>query len=346
MKHKKILLRSLALIAFLLLVFGAIYRDLVGYGWMQLQGQLQVVRQAIPLEEFYDLESTEEWQKNSIEVIVEVKEFAFEELGINYSENYSKIFDQNDKPSMYVVTACDPFAFIPRRWTFPIVGSFPYKGYFIREKAVEEYKRVREEEKLDVGLRTAGGWSTLGWFEDPVLSNMLKRSEGDLASLIIHELTHGTLFVKDSVTFNENLANFIGDKGAELFLANKYGLESDELRDFKNQRKDQDLFRTYMLSAAKSLERLYEGFDSQSDSLKLEYKAQQIEKIKENFDTVSFSSDRYEAYFDEFTPNNTFFMSMLRYNAQQDELEQVLQEEFQGDLKKYLTYLKETYPSL
>ncbi len=346
MKLKKILQRLLALAALMVLVFCFVYRDLVSYGWMQLQGQLEVIREAMPLEEFVEFDSTTAEEKEKIKIILEAKDFAFNELGINYSENYSTIFDQKGKPSMYVVTACEPFTFQPRLWSFPFFGSFPYKGFFVREKAVEELQRVRDEEKLDVGLRTAGGWSTLGWFKDPVLSNMLNRSEGDLASLIIHELTHGTLFVKDSVTFNENLANFIGDKGAELFLSKKYGSNSKELADYIAQRVDEQLFRDYMLRAARSLDSLYGSFQEETDTMKLDLKLKQIQMIKANFDTVSFKSSRYKGYLDGFTPNNTFFMSMLRYNSKQTQLDAVLQKDFDGDLKKYLGHLKEVYPSL
>jgi predicted aminopeptidase len=346
MKLRKILLRSLLILTLILIVLGLIYRDLVSYGLMQLKGQLTVVREAIPLEEFVKLETTTDEQKQSIDVILAAKAFAFEELGINYSENYSTIFDQKGKPSMYVISGCDPFAFKPRTWSFPIVGSFPYKGFFEREKAIEELKLIREEEKLDVGLRTAGGWSTLGWFIDPVLSNMLKRSEGDLASLIIHELTHGTIFVKDSVRFNENLANFIGDRGAELFLAKKYGEESEELRAFQVQRADETKFRTYMLDAAQSLDSLYKSFDQEEDSVKYQLKTAQIELIKQYYDTVQFESDRYKGYFDDYTPNNTYFMSMLRYNSQEKLLAKELEEQFGGDLKRYLAFLKEKYPTL
>jgi len=346
MKLRKILLRSLLILTLILVVFGLVYKDLVSYGLMQLKGQLTVVREAIPLEEFVKLETTTDEKKRSVDVILAAKAFAFEELGINYSENYSTIFDQKGKPSMYVISACDPFAFQPRTWSFPIIGSFPYKGFFEREKAVEELKRIREEEKLDVGLRTAGGWSTLGWFNDPVLSNMLSRSEGDLASLIIHELTHGTIFVKDSVRFNENLANFIGDRGAELFLAKKYGAESAELKAFQIQRADETKFRTYMLKAAQSLDSLYKSFDQEEDSVKYQMKMTQIELIKQHFDTVQFESDRYEGYFNDYTPNNTYFMSMLRYNSQEKRLAKELDEEFSGDLKRYLAFLKEKYPTL
>lgn len=330
----------------LLFVLAIVYRDLVGYGLMQLRGQLQVVREAVSLEAFLASDSTTQEQKQKVQIILEAKAFAFEELGINFSENYATIFDQKGKPSMYVVTACDPFSFRPRMWSFPVVGQFPYKGYFERDKAVDEFRRVRDEEGLDASIRTAGGWSTLGWFKDPVLSNMLNRSEGDLASLIIHELTHGTLFVKDSVTFNENLATFIGDKGAVLFMEKKYGKEAPEVIDFLNKMEDELRFKDYMLKSAQHLNELYESFENEPDSIRMSLKTERISAIRQHYDTIDFKSDAYKGYFEDFTPNNTFFMSMLRYNAQQDELEKVLRNDFDGDLKEYLVFLKQKYPSL
>ncbi|OEK07208.1 hypothetical protein BFP71_01015 [Roseivirga misakiensis] len=333
-------------LAVLIVIFVAWQFELVSYGMMQLRGQLRVVNQSVPLEEFLADTSTTQAQKEKVQVIMEAKQFAFDELGINYSENYSTIFDQEGKPSMFVVTACDPYSFRPRTWKFPFIGRFPYKGFFVREKAVEEFNRVKEEEGLDVGLRTAGGWSTLGWFKDPVLSNMLNRSEGDLASLIIHELTHGTLFVKDSVTFNENLASFIGDRGAIMFLEDKYGKGSQEVTDYIASNEDQVMFRTYLLGASQRLDSLYKGMTDLEVDEKQVLKDQMIEQIKVDFKNVPFKSARYLSYFDDFTPNNTFFMSLLRYNSQQDVLEAQLDGEFGGDLLAYLEYLKKRYPSL
>lgn len=346
MKTKKILKR-VALTLLALIITAIIWQfELVNYGLMQLRGQLEVINEAVPLEEFLQDTTTTQEQREKVKIILEAKEFAFETLGINYSENYSTIFNQEDKPSMYVVTGCEPYAFRPRLWTFPVVGSFPYKGYFVREKAVEEAKRIREEEGMDVGLRTAGGWSTLGWFKDPVLSNMLKRSEGDLVSLIIHELTHGTLFVKDSVTFNENLASFIGDRGAVLFLEKKYGKGSLEVEGFMNTRLDEEAFKNYILGAAQRLDSLYKSMVDYEIEEKEILKSQLIEEIKRDFKTVSFKSGRYAGYFEEYTPNNTFFMSLLRYNSQQDDLLETLETEFEGNLFAYLEDLKQRFPSL
>lgn len=346
MKRKKILKWTGLSLLVLVLILGVWQRDLIGYGLLQLKGQLRVVNQAIPLEEFIALPSTTEEQKQKVKIILEAKKFAFEELGIKYSENYSEIFDQEGKPSMYVVTACDPYYFKPRIWKFPVVGSVPYKGFFDLEKAREEAEQIQENENLEVDIRTAGGWSTLGWFKDPVLSNMLNRSEGDLASLIIHELTHGTLFVKDSVTFNENLASFIGDKGAILFLEKKYGKGSMQVEDFKESISDEITFKEYMLKAAQHLDSVYKSILHEPLEEKQRLKAEAIQTIKLNYDTLAFDSDLYKGYFEDRVPKNTFFMSMLRYNSQQRELERQLNEDFNRDLLAYLTYLKKRFPSI
>jgi len=346
MKLKKILKRVGIGIVILIVVFVVWQFELVNYGLMQLRGQLRVVNQAVPLEEFLKDSTTTEAQKKKVQIILEAKTFAFEKLGINYSENYSTIFDQEGKPSMYVVTGSDPFFLRPRLWDFPFVGKFPYKGFFVREKAVEEFNRIKEEEKLDAGLRTAGGWSTLGWFKDPVLSNMLNRSEGDLASLIIHELTHGTLFVKDSVTFNENLASFIGDRGAIMFLDEKYGSDSKEVEAFISSNEDEVLFRKYLLGAAQKLDSVYRNMLNLEVTEKQVLKDEMIEQIKFDFKSVPFKSERYLSYFNDFTPNNTFFMSLLRYNSQQDVLAIELEKKFEGNLLAYLEHLKKRYPSL
>lgn len=313
---------------------------------MQLRGQLHVVNNTIPLEDFISNTDTPDSLRRKAILVEQIRQFAFDSLGISYSDNYTEIFDQKGKPSMYVVTACAPYSFTPKTWKFPIIGSFPYKGFFDREKAVDLAKEIKEKDSLEVGVRTAGGWSTLGWFKDPILSNMLNRSEGDLASLLIHELTHGTLFVKDSVTFNENLASFIGDKGAVMYLATKYGENSDEVKEYKASLNDELLFKDYILRSSQMLDSLYKTIGDLPVEEKKRRKEEAMQKIKTYYDTLSFQSDQYLGFFQNSTPNNTFFMSYLRYNSQQALLDHELNSNFKGDLKAYLKYLKSKYPSL
>ena len=346
MARKRKWKRGLLVVILLLGVLYVWQYQLINYALMQLRGQLQIVNGAMPLEDYLEIDSISDEYKKKVRLALEIRSFAFDELGIDYSDNYTTIYDQTNGPTMWVVTACDPFSFTPRRWKFPFLGSFPYKGYFSREKAVEEARRIRDEEGMDVGLRTAGGWSTLGWFKDPILSNMLNRSEGDLASLLIHELTHGTLFVKDSVTFNENLASFIGDRGAVMFMESKYGNDSRQVKDFVNQLEDEERFKSYILESASHLDSLYKSFENETEDEKLNAKNSLIQDIKSKFNKIEFSSERYLNYFDNRQPNNTFFMSYLRYNSQNEILTEELESKFDGDLKRFLAYLKETYPSL
>jgi predicted aminopeptidase len=333
-------------LAFLIVACCLWQYKLINYGLQQLKGQLHIVNNTISLTAYIQDSNTPDSLKSKAKLVEEIRQFAFDSLGINYSENYTEIFDQKGKASMFVVTACDPFSFTPKTWKFPIVGSFPYKGFFDQEKATELAKMIRSTDSLDVDVRTAGGWSTLGWFKDPILSNMLNRSEGDLASLLIHELTHGTLFVKDSVTFNENLASFIGDKGAIMFLSSKYGKGSEEVKRFKSANEDELLFKSFILNAAQKLDTIYQGIKELSRTEKINEKQLAMEMLWDDYDTLSFKLPIYQGYLRKRKPNNTFFMSYLRYNSQEEILEAELNLKFKGDLKAYLVNLKSKYSSL
>ena len=201
---------------------------------------------------------------------------------------------------------------------------------------------------MDTNIRTAGGWSTLGWLEDPILSNMLAESEADFSETIIHELTHGTLFVKDSLRFNENLATFVGIKGTERYLKYKYGEESQELRVYKNAWHDRHLVSDHILRGSIFLDSIYNNLDDDlNDRIKLEIKDEAIVRIIKAIDTLQLENKhRYVNYYLNNRPNNTLFMSYLRYRGDLHILEQELTDSYQGDIKKMLEDYKLKYPSL
>lgn len=336
-------------IGFLLLivVFLLINVDLVIYGISQGKGQLEIIRNARPNADVLQDSDFPDSLKVNLRLVDEIKTFAFDSLGINFSENYSKVYDQKGKELMFVVTACDPFKLEPKEWKFPLIGTFSYKGFFDIEKAKALEKELREE-GLDTNIRTAGGWSTLGWFEDPILSNMLNDSEAGFAELLIHELTHGTLFVKDSVRFNENLATFIGIKGAERYLIRKYGIASESLISYQNQWKDRNILSEHILRGAQYLDSIYSEFD---DALtvneKQKIKQISIDNILNTIDTLDLTNkQRYMDYYTKFRPNNTFFMSYLRYRGDIALLEEELNAKYAGKIKRMLEDYKSKYPSL
>ncbi|BDD08156.1 hypothetical protein FUAX_05880 [Fulvitalea axinellae] len=331
-----------------LLVILAVNYKLIPYAWMQAKGQLSIVWDAEPISDFLSDPDYPEEKKEKLRLVEAAKRFAVDSLGLAKTGSYRKMYDEEKYGlRMWVLTACEPYALKPKRWKFPLLGSFGYKGFFNKDEAIKEGKALKAK-GYDTGLRTAGAWSTLGWLDDPVMSNMLDDSDGDLAETIIHELTHATLYVPDSTVFNENLANFIGYQGAIRFLNVYYGPDSPQLTEYLNLRKDRKRFKSFVLRGAQGLDSLYKSFGTDMPTTeKAEKKDAYIDAFTKSIDTVNFANKkRYAAYFNKYKPNNTFFMSYRRYNARSREFDKIFKDRYHNDIRYFLDAMKERYPAL
>jgi predicted aminopeptidase len=331
----------------ILIILIIVYHDLVLYGLRQGKGQFNIIWNARPVSEYLEDPTFPDSLKAKLRLIDDVRKFAIDSLGLKDTENYKTLYDQKGKEIMWVVLAAKPFKLEPKEWTFPVIGAVPYKGFFNEELAIE-LKKELDAEGWDVIIRNPGGWSTLGWFTDPILSKMLNRSEGDLANLIIHEMSHATIFVKDSVDFNENLATFIGDRGAEQFLISKYGTQSKEYRQYMDEDKDYVKYVDHMLHGAGVLDSLYNTFsETELVTDKKAKKDTMIRAIIENLDTISFRlPEKPSARFKGKIPNNAYFMNFRQYQSQQDTFFREWRADFRSDLKQYIKYLADKYPFL
>lgn len=339
------MLRKGLLFLFIVVVIGVVYFwPLITYGIGQGWGQLKVVYGARPVEEFLDDPAFPDSLKRKLRLIDDIRQYAIDSLGLKDTDNYRTLYDQKGQEIMWVVTACEPFRLQPKQWTFPVVGTIPYKGYFSKDKAINEANMLKEE-GWDVAIRNPGGWSTLGWFTDPILSGMLSRSEGDLASLIMHEMVHATLWVPDSVDFNENLASFIADTASYDFLKWKYGANSREYNQYLYEDQDYRKFSRFILVAARKLDSVYQNMEeSQSVDVKKKVKEDMIRSIVLNMDTLKLHlnptpSKRYEKKL----PNNTYFMAYRHYQAKQSAFADEFNKSFKGDLPGYIAFLTEKY---
>ncbi len=341
MKPKKLIFLSVVLLTIFILIYN---RSLVYYGFVQARGQLNIVFNTLPISEILDDPNTPDSITHKILLIQEVRSFAGDYLGLKVKKNYTTYYDQEGKELMWVVTACEPFHLTSYTWDFPIIGSFTYKGFFMPHLAEEEALRLNAK-GYDTSIRNAGGWSTLGILKDPILSGMLDRPDDALAELIIHELTHGTVFIRDDVSFNENLATFIGTEGTKAFLAEKFGPNSIELSNYIETVEDRNSFSEFVLEGASKLEDLYLSFDPSWPFEKKEaLKNNWFELFISSLDTIRFNNpSRYQDYFNYDRPNNTFFMSFLRYRGGLGQFEKELEIEFNGDLSRYIEFLKQKY---
>lgn len=304
------------------IVFCLLNVSLITYGMRMLKAQLTIVTEAREFSEVYADPEVSDSIKAKLRLIDEIKHFAYDSIGLKQSDNYSSFYDQKGQRLMYVVTAAEPFELKAHKWNFPILGEVPYKGFFDEQKAKDEYYQLRMQ-GLDANIGGASGWSTLGWFRDPVLSSMLNSSEADLAELIIHELTHGTLFVTDSVDYNENLAQFVGVEGAKWFLRSKYGENSTQLQTYLTSMAEEEIKTQFMLSQAKILDSVYKSFTpamttQQKLGEKRKYflfiwrRATQLELQANSTFAKRILTKMGES-------GNTVFLQYIRYEAKQDD---------------------------
>lgn len=343
---KKILLALLGV----LLILGVFYREVITYGFLQAKGQIRILMQVRDVSDVLADPTFPDSLKARIRLIAEIKKFGVDSLGLTPSDNYTTFFDQHGKPLIWLITASERYKVAPYQWHFPIVGTFPYKGYFDSTRAVAEQKTLIDK-GLDTDIGDVSAWSTLGYLKDPILSSMLQRRVGSLANLILHELTHGTLFVKNNLELNENLASFVGDQGAIRFLKYKYGHDSQQMRVYEYSKRYNDAYSQHMLRGAGRLDSLYKTFgdnpapNPQRDSLKVSM----IADILSDTDTL-LSGKRTltnkNRWPDGKLPNNAYFISYLTYKSKQNIFKKEFENKFNGDLKKYLTNLKGKYPSL
>jgi len=322
----------------ILIISGCVYSDLIVYGLGQAKGQVQLILNTRSIVEVMKDPAFPDSLKRKLELIAEIKKFANDSLGLKHSDNYTTIYDQHGKPALWTITASEPFRLKAKEWFFPFLGAVSYKGFFNYDKGKKEADALAAQ-GYDVDYGGVSGWSTLGWFRDPVLSSMLNRNEGQLADLIIHELTHGTVYLKSSVDFNENLANFVGDKGAQLFLQRKYGPSSGMYEDYMHSKSDRKIYNAYILDATTRLDSLYKSFKpgdpvSSKEMKKMEFIYATIRGVES---LKLFHKHGYMSYTrNALDEKNAFFMSFRRYDSKYEEFEKEFNEVYRGNLRAYI----------
>lgn len=327
--------------------------ELVSYGWMQARGQLRILWNTKPVADVLADPAYPDSLKRKLKLIGEIKRFTVDSLGLDQSGSYESFYDQQGKPILWVITAAQPYQLIARQWHFPIIGTFSYKGFFEKDRADSTVAGLKKE-GLDTRVGEVSAWSTLGFLDDPVLSSFLDRPEGQLAELIIHELTHGTLFVKNSLEYNENLADFVGEYGALRFLAQKYGKASVPYQDYLATKAFYERYDAHILRGTRTLDSLYRTFKPRMPGVvKDSLKWQTIAQIVHSSDTLTdergktgVRSVKKRRLNKLNLPNNAYFMGYLTYRNQQNRFRQEFENQFHGDFRQYLAHLKQTYPSL
>jgi predicted aminopeptidase len=196
-----------------------------------------------------------EWRKK-LWLMLRAREYGITRLGLRRTGAYTYFFDTKGEPIAHNVSAAAKDALKPKRWTFPIVGSLPYLGFF-RKADGEKLRKELAAQGYDTYLRPVPAYSSLGWFNDPVYSTMLDQSRARLIEVVIHETTHTTIFLRNRIPFNESLAVFIGQQGTLDFLSETFGRRSKEVKDVRRAIARRKKFSSLITKLYDRLEKLY-----------------------------------------------------------------------------------------
>lgn len=221
-------------------------------------GQEDLNRRGIAIDEVVKGGHLDKRTRSLLAHVARIKAFG-ERYGLARTDNYER-YVWIDRPAVvWVVSACHPLAFRPHAWRFPIVGSITYTGWFNRAEA-RAYADELAGQGWDVDLRPSQAYSTLGWFDDPILSTMISDGAdalGDLADVVLHETLHATFYVPNQSTLNESVASFFGDELAATYLDEAKGPNSPEKASFVEARARGSRRGQIMKAAYVELARLY-----------------------------------------------------------------------------------------
>ncbi len=243
-------------------------------------GQYELLHTARPISKVLDDSRVPPRTRHLLAQVAAIKSWGTSR-GLKPTNNYGRYSDLHRSAAVYVVQACAPLSFDVKRWQFPIVGTVPYLGYFSEPPARAYADQLASEEGLDVAVRTASAYSTLGWFRDPVLSTMLSDGDealGDLANVILHESVHATFYVPNQSSFNESAASFVADHLTPELLDESFGKGSYPAKAWLEDQARGEAWSKRLHETYGQLDALYKS--ERTDAEKLAEKMQILDAVK------------------------------------------------------------------
>jgi predicted aminopeptidase len=274
------------------------------------QGHLALMSKREPIPRVIDDPSTPAALRAQLKSVTAIRNFASRELGLPDNGSYRKYADIGRPYVVWNVVAAPEFSVDPKQWCFPIVGCVAYRGYFV-EKRARRFAAGLHADGFDVVVGGVAAYSTLGHFDDPILSSMVSWNDVALASIIFHELTHQMLYVPNDASFNEALATTVEEEGVRRWLQQQ-GRDKDLAEHLLQQRRYLEVI-ALMTETRNQLRTLYAS--GLPPPLMRERKRETLEVLREAYTALKAQwggHAAFDAWFAE-DVNNAHLASIATY---------------------------------
>lgn len=219
------------------------------------KGQMEIVSSARPIAEVINDPQTTPELRIKLEKIQKMRNFAVTELGLPDNDSYRRYADIGRPYVVWNIVATEEFSLQPKQWCFPIAGCLSYKGYF--EQAQAEHLAIRlQTEKYDVDLYGVQAYSTLNWFNDPVLNTFVASSDARLSGLLFHELAHQLIYIDNDSSFNEAFAMTVQIEGVHRWF--QQHSKPEEWQQFLKHQRQSEIFQDFLRTTREQLRTLYQ----------------------------------------------------------------------------------------
>ncbi len=274
--------RNLVFAACMLLSLALCGCETVHYYGQAICGQCNILSERKPISEIIADPEAPEILRERLSFILAVRQFAASELHLPVNDNYLTYVDLKRPYVVWNVFAAPEFSLTPKTWCYPVVGCATYRGYF-SEKNAQQYAAALNGKRYDVYVAGVTAYSTLGWFDDPVLSTFIQYSKAQSAGLIFHELAHQVLYVKNDTGFNESFATAVEQEGLRRW---QQATESSQIyREYLTGYRREEQFVRLIMHYRQLLEILYRT--DASPSVKRDKKALIFSELRNEFERMN-----------------------------------------------------------
>ena len=303
----------------------------IHYMGQAISGHLDLLNRREPVADLIEDPQTPEKLKKQLLLTTELLAFAEKELSLPAGEQY-RSYVQLDRPYVvWNVFAAPELSLEPRTWCYPVAGCTVYRGFF-SEKNAGQYAQKLAGRGYDVIVGGVTAYSTLGWFNDPLLSTFIDRSESGLAMLIFHELAHQVLYVPDDSSFNESFATAVAQVGLRRWYIARDN--PDQFRRYTEFYADKQKMLLIIADFRGRLRDLYQS--SLSENTKRRQKIALFSEMRQEFESHLKQKKSLAVFSDWFAPplNNARLVSIATYHDHVPAFQQLLKNN-QNDLDRF-----------